>query len=233
MKLKIAICDDEQSQLDYLCALVGSWSRESGHLSDVMTFPSAEAFLFEYSESKAFDILLLDIEMKEMDGIELARRVRSDNGTVQIIFITGFYDFIAEGYEVSALHYLMKPVSKEKLCSVLSRAVEKLGKAEGRLTVSFDRQTEYIPFPDIFYLEAQMNYTVVHTKHGDIKTKTPLSDMAKQLDDGFFRCQRSFAINLAQVQKIRSDSVLLKNGVAVPISRGMSEAIGKAIISHF
>lgn len=233
MKLKIAICDDEQSQLDYLCTLVGSWSREKGHLSDVMTFPSAEAFLFEYSENKSFDILLLDIEMQGENGLSLARRIRPENERIQIVFITGYPDYMGEGYEVSALHYLMKPVSKEKLGSVLNRAVEKLGKAEGRLTVSFDRQTEYIPFSDIIYLEAQMNYTVVHTKHGDIKTKTPLSDMAKQLDDGFFRCQRSFVINLAQVQKIRSDSVLLKNGVAVPISRGMSEAIGKAIISHF
>ena len=63
--------------------------------------------------------------------------------------------------------------------------------------------------------------------------KTSLSDTEKQFDDGFFRCQRSFVINLAKVQKIRGDSVMLKNGVTVPISRGMSEKIAKAIISHF
>lgn len=233
MKLKIAICDDEQNQQEYLISKVSEWARKYGHLCEINTFPSSEAFLFEYSEKKAYDILLLDIEMKEMSGIDLAKRVRSENEDVQIVFITGYPDFIFESYDVGALHYLMKPVSEEKLHAVLDRAIKSLGKAEKRLMVSFDRQTEYIPFSEIMYLEVQMNYTVIHTRTAEYKMKTSLSDIEKQLDDGFFRCQRSFIVNLAQVQKIKSNSIVLKSGETVPISRGMSEQIGKAIIQYF
>ena len=232
MKLKIAVCDDEKTQTDYLKASVSAWAEKALILPDIITFPSAEAFLFDYSENKDYDILLLDIEMKEINGIELAKRIRKENENVQIVFITGYPDFISEGYDVCALHYLMKPVSDEKLFPVLDRAVKNLSKAEKRLTVSFDRQTEYIPFPDIIYLEAQSNYTVIHTYKTEYRMKAPLSDIEKQLDGGFFRCQRSFIVNLAQVQKIKSDSVILKSGQTVPISRGMSEKIGKAIIKH-
>lgn len=88
-------------------------------------FLSAESFLFHYAEDKTYDILLLDIEMGKMDGVTMAREIRRDNQTVQIVFITGYSDYISEGYEVAALHYLMKPVNEQKLYAVLDRACEK------------------------------------------------------------------------------------------------------------
>ena len=88
MKFKIAICDDEQNQIDYMASIVASWSAHAGHNCEIRTFASAEAFLFEYEEDKAFDILLLDIEMENMNGIELAKRIRKDHNRAEIIFIT-------------------------------------------------------------------------------------------------------------------------------------------------
>ena len=119
MTYKMAICDDCDADTEYLSSLVAAWEEVSGHGAAVERFPSAEAFLFQYEDRKDFDILLLDVEMGEVNGIELAQRIRLEDSRVQIVFITGFPDFMAEGYEVSALHYLMKPVSREKLCAVL------------------------------------------------------------------------------------------------------------------
>ena len=232
MKIRVAVCDDERSQTEYLTAKLSEWAALNDHLCDVFSFPSAEAFLFAYGENKLFDVLLLDIEMKEMNGVELARRIREENETVQIIFITGYSDYMSQGYDVGALHYLLKPISKEKLFQVLDRAAANLRKAEKRLTVSVNRQTEYIPLSKIVYLEAQMNYTVVYTKTAEYRVKTPLSDLEKKLDDGFFRCQRSFIVNLAEIHTVKRDSVILKNGRSVPISRGMREQIGRAIIER-
>lgn len=78
-------------------------------------FSSAEAFLFKYEEDKSFDILLLDIQMKAMDGVELAEKIRENNDGVQIVFITGFTDYFSRGYDLSAFHYLIKPVKKRKV----------------------------------------------------------------------------------------------------------------------
>ena len=116
---KIAVCDDSAADMEYIQTLVREWAGE--RCVQVKGFPSAEAFLFQYEEEKDFDILLLDIEMAEMDGVSLARRIRRDNTGVQIVFITGYSDYIADGYDVEALHYLLKPVKKEQFFQVLDR----------------------------------------------------------------------------------------------------------------
>ena len=87
MKLKISICDDEAEQRAYLADLVFSWAKRNRHLTEIRQYADAKSFLFDYSEEKDFDILLLDIEMPGMNGIELAKAVRRENAAVQIVFI--------------------------------------------------------------------------------------------------------------------------------------------------
>lgn len=233
MNYKISVVDDNQSDVEYIMSLVKRWAVENGHALSLSHFPSAEAFLFHHEGGQGFDVLLLDIEMGEMNGVELAKKVRQADETVQVVFITGFPDFIAEGYEVSALHYLMKPVSEEKLHSVLDKAVANLAKAEKRLRVIHDRQTDLVPLSRILYVEAQKQYVLVHTANEVYRMKATLAETEKALDEYFFKCQRSFLINLRHVARIKTDSVVLKNGEEVPISRGMSGEIGKKMIRLF
>ncbi len=233
MTLKITICDDDPKQIEYLTSLVTSWRSGNSHTCVIDSFPSSEAFLFDYAEDRNLDILLLDIEMGTMNGVDLAKTIRQTNDTVQIVFITGFPDFIAEGYEVSALHYLMKPVSEEKLHAVLDKAAANMAKSEKRLCVTYDRQTDFIPLSQITYIEAQKQYVEIHTSYALYRMKSSLTDVETQLDEYFFKCQRSFIVNLRYVTRIKNDCVVLKNGVEVPISRGMAEKIGKEIIRLF
>lgn len=233
MKLKIAICDNEQNQIEYITSLVMSWSAREGHNCEIRAFETAEAFLFEYEDDKVYDILLLDIEMGKMNGVDLAKTIRQSNDTVQIVFITGFPDFMAEGYEVSALHYLMKPVSEEKLHSVLDKATANLSKAEKRLCISFDRQIDYVPLSKITYIESQKQYVLIYTTAETYRMKIPLADIGTQLDEYFFKCQRSFIVNLRYITRINRDCVTLKNGAEIPISRGVAEKIGKEIVRLF
>lgn len=229
----ISIVDDNLSDAEYIAVLVRQWARETGYTVFLSVFPSAEAFLFEYEESKQLDILLLDIEMKGMDGIMLAKKLRQSNCMAQLIFITGFPDFIAEGYEVDALHYLMKPVALEKLSAVLKKAAANLKKAEKRLCITYDRKIDFVPISEIYYIEAQRQYIFIRAEHGDYRMKNSLAEIKKELDEYFIQCQRSFLVNLRHVVKITSCCVVLKNGMEVPISRGMAKEIGKEIIRLF
>ena len=231
--MRIAVIDDQPADRDYIAALVTRWAKDRDTAVTTVPFPSAESFLFAYSEDKDFVILLLDLEMGAINGVELAKTVRKENDAVQMVFITGFPDFIAEGYEVSALHYLMKPVDRDKLFSVLDRAAANLEKAERRLRVTFERRTDYVPFSKILYLEAQKQYVRIVTDGEEYRMKASLAETAAQLDEYFFPCQRSFAVNLRHVARILPDRVVLKNGAEVPISRGMAEKIGREIIRLF
>ena len=233
MNYKISIVDDNPTDLEYVTTIVRGWAEENRHTVSVSGFPSAEAFLFQYEDGNNFDILLLDIEMSGMSGVDLAKRLRQENETVQLVFITGFPDFVAEGYEVSALHYLMKPVSSKKLCTVLDKAASNLAKSEKRLPVTHERQTDFVPLSHIYYIEAQKQYILIHTVEKTYRMKASLAETQSALDEFFIKCQRSFLVNLRHVARVNTGCVVLKNGAEVPISRGMAEVISREIIRLF
>lgn len=207
------------------------WALKENITVNIEKFPSAESFLFYYAEHKDFDILLLDIEMKSMNGIDLAKRIRKENDGVQIIFITGYTDYIAEGYEVSALHYLTKPLSDNKLSEVLGRAVLKIRKNEKSLFLSLSGEMMRIPIYEIKYLEAQKNYVTIHGKE-DYTVRKTLGEFERELDERFYRMGRSFIVNLSCVDKITRSGVYLSDGAVIPLPRGQYEPLNKAFIAH-
>lgn len=232
MPLKIAICDDNPADIRYVSGLVRSWAGErplQAGVPVIQTFPSAEAFLFQFAEQKDYDILLVDVEMGGMDGVSMAKTVRKENRLVQIVFITGYLEYIAEGYEVSALHYLLKPVQEEKLFQVLDRAVENLKKNERVLTLMLHAETVRIPFHEIRYLEVQSNYVTVHAA-ADIRVKKTLTEFEQELDERFYRMGRSYMINLSFIRKVTKTEVHLSDGTVLPLPRGQYEALNRAII---
>ena len=230
MNYKIAVCDDSQVDRDYILELAGSWAGAAGHTVQLSGFACAEEFLFAYAEKSDYDILLLDIEMGAMDGVTMAKKLRKENDTVQIIFITGYSDYIAEGYEVEALHYLMKPVGEERLFSVLDRAAEKLAKNERVLNLETRGEMVRIPIYQIRYAEVFGNYVTIHARE-DITVKMTLGELEKKLDERFYRAGRSVIVNLAQIGRVTRTEIRLRNGDAVPLPRGAYEGINRAIIN--
>ena len=222
---KIAICDDSQADTEYLTTLVKEWAKDRTAI--IKTFPSAEAFLFNYAEEKDFDILLLDIEMGKMDGVTMAKVIRQDNESVQIVFITGYSEYIADGYDVAALHYLMT----EQLLSVLDRAAERLKKNEKELLLKTADETVVMPVREIRYLDVQQNYVTVHGK-ADVTVKRTLGEFEKELDERFFRLGRSYIVNLTCVRRISKTEVILTDGSAIPLPRGQYDALNRAIIAR-
>ncbi len=231
--ISIAICDDEITEIQYLSMLVRKWADKHDFMVRLSCYESAESFLFQYEGDKDVDILLLDIQMKKLDGIELARKIRAENDSLRIVFITGYPDFISDGYDVSALHYLMKPVKKDKLFEVLDRAIKNIRQTEQSLFLSINGEMHRIPFSEIRYIEAQGHYVILRTTFHEYKTKMNLSVIQKTLDNGFFRCQRSFIIGFKYVRKITRTSVVLDDMTEVPISRDLYEAANQAFIKFF
>ena len=229
--MQIAICDDEQNQIEYITSIVASWSAHEGHGCEIRTFASAEAFLFEYEEDKAYDILLLDVEMKNMNGIELAKRIRKDNNRAEIIFITSHFEFVGEGYEVDALHYLIKPISAEKLTQVLTKAAEKISVEPPSVVISCEGETVKLYEADIRYVESFLHYIVIHTKDKEYKIKENMSVFENKVSDDFYRIHRSYLVSLKHITRISRTSVNIGN-TELPLSRGKYDDINRAFIQH-
>lgn len=229
---RLAICDDNQADVIYLSSFLEKWAEKAEKALKIESFPSAETFLFQYEEEKSFDILLLDIEMGDMNGIELARKIRRENHSVQIIFITGYMEYIAEGYDVEALHYLLKPVTEEKLYGVLDRAAERLKSKEKELCLTLPGSVTRIALCEIRYLEVRRNYVTIHGAE-DYTVKKTLNELEEELDGSFCRTGRSYIVNLHFVKKITRTQVILKDGREIPLSRNCYEKMNRAVIQYF
>ena len=237
MPYKIAICDDNLIDTQYIQNLITQWAEDHARPVQIHTFPSAESFLFRYAEEKDFHLLLLDIEMKGadgtgMDGVTLARKIRLENESVQLIFITGYPDYVDQGYEVSALHYLRKPVQIEKLFQTLERAYKANSKKKKALFLPLEGESIRIPVEDIQYLEVfdhRIDLVLVSVTYS---VKLPLRELEKQLTEDFVRLNRSCIANLRFIKRITKTECTLDSGITLPISRRAYPDVNRAMIHY-
>ena len=229
MKIELAVCDDDAGQAGYIKMLVNKWA--GGDRAQIHTdmFDSAEKFKSARRENKNYDILLLDIQMGGQSGVELAKEIRCSDDKIIIIFITGFMEYISEGYDVSALHYLMKPVNEDKLFSVLDKAKKNLTQKNKSLVFTLDGQIHQVPLYKIHYFEVWRNYVTIHADAEYTLRKT-LGEFEKELDDCFFRAGRSYIVNLRYIQKSAKKEIYMTNGAVIPLPRGSYEALNRAMI---
>lgn len=228
---RIAVCDDNATDAGYVGSIVRRWADLRGVAAEIETFPSAERFLFRYGDDKAWDILLLDVEMDGMDGVTLARTIRRDDQVMQIVFVTGYSEYIADGYDVEALHYLVKPIDENKLASVLDRAAARLRAAGRRIDVHADGGTTRVPVRLIRYLDVHGNYVTIHADRA-YTVKRSLSDVMHGLDGRFVRVGRGLAVNIAAVRRVTRTAVTLDDGTELRLPRGAYETLNRAIITN-
>ena len=123
--MKIAIIEDEQLHMELLMGYIQSWGIQKKVVVEIESFPNAESFLFHWEE-------VVDIQMKEVNGMELAKYIRKKDKNIVIIFTTGIADFMEEGYEVEAMHYLLKPISRKKVEQCMDRVKERKKESYGK-----------------------------------------------------------------------------------------------------
>ncbi len=194
--------------------------------------------MFEYAENKAFDILLLDIQLSGMNGVELARRIREFDAHPQIVFITAYSDFVADGYDVDALHYLIKPVEPEKLCEVLCKAAKNLSKAEPAVMLETEEGVIRLLVKDICYAEVFSHTVTLVCKcatgaHSNLNVKTPIFELETLLGASFVRCHRSYLVGLRHIRQITRTDIILDDGNILPLSRRNYDAVNRKFIDFY
>lgn len=229
MPLTIALCDDEGLQIQNLRRLIGQWSKDKPFAVELAEYESAEQFLFDYSDNPC-DLLLLDVEMRGINGVELAKRLRAGGDMLPILFITGYSEYMSEGYDVEALHYLLKPVDEKKLFAVLDRYALRREKTR-EIIVEVSDKTMHVAEDSVVYIEAFGRKTQVH-----LSDKTVLDcnmSLGVFEEFGFVRCHRSYLVNLRYVGGISRTEVLLDGGGEIPLSRRLYHSVNQAFIRYY
>jgi DNA-binding LytR/AlgR family response regulator len=231
-RIVIHACDDEPGQSEHLARLVSAWAAERGRGASVTAFTGAAEALFAQEDGGGADILLLDIQMPGMDGVTLARRLRASGSGAQIVFVTAFEDWLAEGYEVDALHYLMKPVDTKKLFAVLDKAAGRARRAERYVLLGAEGGTRRVEAGGIVYAEAFSHYVEIHAAQGVFRLKAGMGEVEAMLGDGFFRCRRSYIVNMRYVTAVRRFALKLEGGAELPLPRRLYNAANEAFINY-
>lgn len=232
--MDIAIIEDEQVHSDLLVSYISEWGREKETAVSVQQYKNAKSFLFQWEDIHP-DILFLDIRMPGMNGMELARKVREKNQDIVIVFTTGMTDYIQEGYEVEAMHYLLKPLEREKVEACLERAFVKRAAEEYILVHTDEQQIRKLPVKEINFIEAQSHKSVIKIAFGESLTvREGLSEIERMLEGkGFIKCHRSYICRLGNIHHIEKERVIFDDRSAAPVSRRMYQEVNQEFIKYF
>lgn len=239
--LRIAYCEDEEAQDYYLKKVLNAYGRLKNTDYALECFRSGEELWMAHDcEAPDFafpyDLIILDIRLRAEDagGMELARRIRSCDRTVPIVFLSNLKEYVFQGYEVSAARYLLKPVTQEGLFPVLDGILQEKLSEPAYLLASVSGEYRKIELDMIRYLEACGHYLKLHQANGRIlEWKQNFSAVADRLPaDDFVRIHRSYCVHLKYVRRI-TRTVCVLDEEELPVSRGAWKSLNEAFIAYY
>lgn len=231
--LKIAIIEDEKPQADLTQKMVSLWAFQNNIQTDIKCFSSAEGFLFEYGDNNSYSGLLVDIQMNGISGIKLAKHLREKGDITPIVFITALPNHISVGYDVSALHYLVKPIKQEKLFVCLDKIYRITSKIKQYIIIQSNDITKKLIQDNIVSLESQNHSTWVTCIDNKYLAKMGINSLEKSLlSYNFIKCHRSYIIGIKHINAIKKYEATMTNKDIIPISRRLYNDVYNRFIQY-
>lgn len=253
--MKAAIIEDDEIHADLLEKYLLEWGRLKNITLEISRYLDAESFLFEFEPGIAFDVLFIDIQMQKMNGMEMAKNIRKKDSTVNIIFTTGITGYMEEGYEVEAMHYLVKPVGKDKIYKCMEKILNRKKETDYILVHSKEEirkiitnQINYIEAMghgcviEIFSTENSIRNTSSCTKfHTEPEKLTELIEVSESISEleaivkpkNFTRCHRSYLCAIPNIHHISKTEITFDTGSHIPVSRRLHKDVNQAFINYF
>ena len=229
--IRIAICDDEKHMSDHIRAMASDFFRKKNREIQLGTFTSGEELL---NYDGQIDILFLDIQMKGMDGMETARKLRADKFRGFLIFITVLKEMVFQSFEVQAYDYLVKPVDEkqfEKTMERLFASMQNVG--EDSLLVQQGYERRIVPKDEIVFCEVIDRKIYLNLASGEVVDYYErIENLETKLDSYFFRCHRSYLINLKHLKGYKNGTAYMDNNKEVPVSRLRSKEFSGVVLQY-
>lgn len=239
--MRIAVCDDQQNILDEIRS-VWEQSADDNFKYEYCEYTCAEDLLGSYWENNHYDLLVLDIEMGEISGMDAAKRIRRVDKNVKIIFVTAYEQYIRDAFDVSAMYFLDKPIESRKLEKLFRRCIREYREENYAIFISVfnQRQVEEkirLLVKDILYIESYIRHVVIHTVDGkEYKTKGKISEYEKELRSrNFVRTYMSFLVNVRYIRSISKEELGLKYGdieINIPLSRKQKSLVESVFLDY-
>lgn len=233
--MRIAVCDDDTACVDQAKALIEKWIALSGIDTEIVTFDNGDDLIAE-NMCQPIDIIFLDIVMPLLNGIDTAKEIRDFDERAKIIFLTSTSEFAVDSYSVEASDYLLKPVDYEQISRALIKVTQELQKVQSSIVLHTTDGFKKVYSNEIEYIEAAHKCTKVYLISGTaIKSLNPLYYFEQLLSDkaGFFKCHRSFIVNISNLDSLAPNEVITKTGKVVPVARKVQKHFKKEFIAFY
>lgn len=230
--IHIAIVEDETKYEKLLLHFLKKYSREKSVEFDISIFSDGDEIVEHYD--CRFDLILMDIMMRFMDGMSAAERIRKQDERVTIIFITNMVNYAIKGYQVGAFDYILKPITYYSLEKSLDRALSKINKDEAAeyINISTSTGVQKVALTDLFYIESNAHYLTFYTKRGNFRTYMRMKDVEIALSHlNFYRINKGIIVNLRYIDGVEENCCVM-NSSLLPISRGKKKEFME-ILNHY
>ena len=233
--MNIAICEDNHKEQAFLSNAIKDWALGKNIHVKVLCYNSAEEFMFSWPDITV-DVIFLDIKMKELNGLLLAKRIRDIDKNIQIVFATSFKQYVLNGYDVSALNYLIKPLKIDQLNIVLDKAhIIHNSRYNKREAIIIESGTELIKLHTdrISHIKTKAHTAQVHTDTGIIELSRCNAELISKLPQHFVRCHRSIIVNLTKIDCIFTRTLVISSGAELPVSRRNLKSVKEAFVAFY
>ena len=230
--IKIAIVEDEHAYAMQLQDYLHQYEKENGEVFEISLFSDGDEIVNKYKA--VYDIILMDVEMKFMDGMSAAEEIRKVDTEVVIMFITNMPQYAIRGYAVDALDYVLKPVSYFAFSQRLNRAISRMKKRETKtLSISIKGGTVRLDVSNVTYIESQGHTLIFHTVNGSHETSGTMKELEKELFElNFYRGNKGYLINLAHVESVK-DGCAVVCGEQLLLSRARKKEFMEALTRYW
>ena len=210
---------------------VAIYEKDHGHKFQITIYSDGLDLVEEFHSQ--FDIIFLDIEMKMMDGMEAANRIREKDSNVMLIFITNLAQYAIQGYGVEARGFLLKPVKYIAFEQQLNKCIHEIGKKSMEyLSVKYAGGMKKYPLPEIYYMESDGHYIDIHLESEVDRVLCSIKEMEEKLKGkSFYRCNSGIIVNLAHVEKVQKNDVVI-HGEVLSISRARKKEFMEALTNY-
>ncbi len=222
--IKIAIVEDDKSYSEKLKKYIERYETECGQKFKTFLFEDGADIVENYTAN--YDIILMDIEMKFLDGMTTAEKIREIDNEVVIIFITNMPQYAMKGYAVEALDYVLKPINYFAFSQRIERAMARMERRTQKfVSVNYKGSVKKIRISDIYYIEVQNHDLIYHVKDSTVTTRGTMKELERSLEnEGFFRCNKCYLVNLEHVEGCEENDVLV-HGEKVQVSRARKKEL--------
>ena len=228
--INIAICDDVIATTGKIETMLQNISKRNFIPIDTEVFWKGEDLAVSVEIGNSFDVIFLDIEIGDEDGITVARRIRKIDKKVLIVYVTSYENYMMESFEIRPFRFLVKPVSEEQMEHCFQAAYEDVSSSDSYFRYSYQRISHKIPIGEILYFESNRRKVKIITEKGSFEFYGKLNDIEKSLEQSkatFLRVHQSFLVNYKHIERLGYDFIVLNNGKRISISEDRRKVISE------